>query len=216
LSKTKKQKNKKTKNKAKGIKLKKTKPENRVFVLFKTACVLSAVAFGGGYAVVQLMKKKFVNELGWLEEDELMNLIAIAQTAPGPVFVQAFLLVGLRSAEIKGAIAATFGTVLPPFAMISLVSLGYNIFRDSPAVAAVMKGLQAGVAAVISDVVINMGAKISVRDKDFISCLVMAGAFAASYFFRINIILIIIACGVIGIIRNMIRRRKEEKDMNAK
>jgi len=121
--------------------------------LFFSTFSLSAFTFGGGYVIVPLMKKRFVDRLHWLEEEEMLNLITLAQSSPGAVAVNASVLVGRRIAGLPGMLIATLGTVLPPFIILSVVSLFYTAFRDNAVVNAVLKGMQAGVAAVIADVV---------------------------------------------------------------
>lgn len=167
------------------------------FTLFKSTLFLSAFTFGGGYVIIPLMKKKVVDELEWLEEEEMLNMAAIAQSAPGAMAVNASILVGWRLMGLSGALVAIFGTILPPFIILSIVSMFYTAFRDNQIVSAVLKGMMAGVSAVIFDVVINMGGKI-IKTKKWIPILIMAGAFIAYFIFRINVIFIILFCGTLG------------------
>ena len=170
--------------------------------LFTSTFYLSAFTFGGGYVIIPLMKKKFVDELGWLEEEEMLNMTAIAQSSPGGVAVNASILLGYRMAGVLGAAVTILGTVLPPLLIISLISLCYVAFRENVIVNAVLKGMQAGVAAVIADVVFTLGKGI-VKEHNVVSVLVMAGAFAATFFFGVNTIFIILACGCIGALRTL-------------
>lgn len=165
--------------------------------LFCSTFYLSAFTFGGGYVIIPLMKKKFVDDLNWLEENEMLNLTAIAQSSPGAVAVNASILLGYRVAGLLGAIVAIFGTVLPPLLIISAISFFYSAFRNNIVVNAILKGMQAGVAAVIADVVINLGGNVC-KGKDIVSVLIMLGAFAATFFFKINVMYIILVCGLIG------------------
>lgn len=165
--------------------------------LFVSTFTLSAFTFGGGYVMVPLMKKRFVDQYHWIEEDEMLDLVALAQSSPGPMAVNGAILVGYRLAGIAGALVAIVGTVLPPLVILSIVSLFYTIFRDSPAVAAVLKGMQAGVAAVICDVVAGMGLRI-IKLKKALPIAVMFLAFILAYFFNVNVIFIILACALLG------------------
>jgi chromate transporter len=167
------------------------------FKLFKSTFFLSAFTFGGGYVIIPLMKKKFVDELEWLEEEEMLNMAAIAQSSPGAMAVNASILVGWRLMGLSGALVAIFGTVLPPFIILSVISSFYAAFRDNAVVSAVLKGMMAGVCAVIFDVIITMGGKI-IKTKKWLPILIMAGAFVAYYFVHINIIYIILCCGTLG------------------
>jgi chromate transporter len=157
------------------------------------------------------MKKKFVDDLQWLKEDEMLNLIAIAQSSPGAVAVNAAMLLGYRIAGISGALVTIIGTVLPPFLFITVISIFYSAFRDNSIVSAVLKGMQAGVAAVIADVVINLGGSF-LKQKDIVSVIIMAGAFIATFFLKINIMYIILVCGCIGAGKLLLQIKKTEKD----
>ncbi len=178
--------------------------------LFWSTFTLSAFTFGGGYVIIPLMRKKFVEQYHWIEEEEMLDLTAIAQSSPGAIAVNASILIGYRLAGIPGALLTILGTVLPPLIILSIISLFYQAFRDSQAVSAVMKGMQAGVAAVIADVVLTMGINVF-REKKALPILIMFAVFIASYFFNVNIILIVVLCGLIGVIDALIRekRRKE-------
>lgn len=179
--------------------------------LFMSTFYLSTFTFGGGYVIIPLMKEKFVDDLQWIKEDEMLNLIAIAQASPGPVAVNASLLLGYRLAGISGALVTILGTILPPFIILSVISVFYTTFRDNIIVNAVLKGMQAGVAAVIADVVINLGGNVF-KHKDVISVIIMVGAFIATFFLGINVIYIIIVCGSIGAIKVLLQIKKFRKD----
>ena len=165
--------------------------------LFTSTFQLSACTFGGGFVIIPLMRKKFVEDLGWIEEQEMMDLTAIAQSSPGAIAVNASILVGYHVAGISGALLTVLGTVLPPLIIISVISFFYQQFRDNVFVNMAMTGMLAGVAAVICDVVINM-AKSILEHKRVIPVLVLVGSFVAVRFFDVNIMVVILVCGMIG------------------
>ena len=165
--------------------------------LFFSTFKLSACTFGGGFVIIPLMRKRFVEDLGWIEEDEMLDLTAIAQSSPGAIAVNASILVGYHVAGFPGAVLTVFGTVLPPLIIISAISLFYQAFRDNAIVNMAMAGMLCGVAAVICDVVINMAKTIFLK-KRILPVLVMIGAFVSVRFFSVNIIVIILVCAVIG------------------
>lgn len=165
--------------------------------LFLSVFQLSACTFGGGFVIIPLMRKKFVEELHWIEEQEMMDLTAIAQSSPGAIAVNASILVGYHVAGVTGALITVLGTVLPPLIIISVISLFYTAFRDNVIVNMAMAGMLAGVGAVICDVVITMGKGIF-RQKRILPAAVLAASFVAVRFFAVNIILIILICGVLG------------------
>jgi chromate transporter len=165
--------------------------------LFFSTFTLSAFTFGGGYVIVPLMQKRFVKELKWIDEDEMLDLVAIGQSAPGPIAINTSILVGYRMAGIPGAFLTILGTVLPPLVIITVISYFYIAFRDNLIVKALMKGMSAGVAAVIADVVIDMAAKV-IKNKVALPIVVMILAFAAAAFLKVNIIYILLICGALG------------------
>lgn len=169
----------------------------RYRTLFLSALKLSAFTFGGGFVIIPLMRKRFVEELHWIEEQEMLDLTALAQSSPGAIAVNASILVGYHVAGVMGALLSIIGTVLPPLVIISAISMFYTAFRDNAIVGMAMTGMLAGVAAVICDVVINMG-KAVFQKKRVLPVLVLLGSFIAVRFFSVNIILVIFACGVIG------------------
>ncbi len=175
--------------------------------LFVSALYLSTFTFGGGYVIVTLMKKKFVDEYHWIEKDEMLDLVAIAQSAPGPIAVNGATVVGYRLAGVPGMLVAIMGTIIPPFLIISLISVFYNAFRSNYFVSQMLEGMQAGVGAVVAAVTYEMGAGI-IYGKNTMSMLIMAGAFTASCIFGVNVAYIVIICGMIGVIRTWIAKRR--------
>lgn len=178
--------------------------------LFTSTFYISAFTFGGGFVIVPLMKKKFVDDLKWIEEKEMLDLTAIAQSSPGAIAVNASILIGYRIAGIIGAMITILGTILPPLIIITAISYFYDFFKDNAVIAALLKGMQAGIAAVILDVVLSMGGKI-VKEKSVISILLMIAAFVAVYFLKINVFFIIIGSGLIGFLNFYITNKKKGK-----
>lgn len=176
--------------------------------LFLSTFSVSAFTFGGGYVIVPLMKKKFVDDLHWIDEKEMLDIVAISQSLPGPMVVDASALVGYRLAGVFGAAVALLSTLLPPFVIISVVSAFYQAFKTNAVVNAVLKGMQAGIAAVIADVVVTDGAKIC-KSKNALSILIMVVSFCGVYFLNVSVIWMILACGAFGGIITVIRNRKE-------
>ena len=146
---------------------------HRLWTLFSSMLLISTFTFGGGFVIVSLMKKKFVDELHYLTEEEMLDMTALAQTAPGAIAVNGAILVGRRIAGIPGLIVAVLAT---------------------------------GVAAVICDVTANLGGKV-VQSKDWLNLLLMAGAFAASAVFHVNVIVVILVAAAIGVIRALLARK---------
>ena len=149
--------------------------------LFVSTLYLSTFTFGGGYVIISLMKKKFVDEYHWIEEEEMLDLTAIAQSAPGAVAVNGAIVVGYKLAGAAGVLISILGTVIPPFVILSLISVCYQAFRENWLVSHMLEGMQAGVGAVIASVTYEMGAGV-LKEKDFLSVWIRAGAFFTSVF----------------------------------
>lgn len=189
------------------------RPKHVLWQLFKATFLLSAFTFGGGFVIVSLMKKKFVEELGWLEEDEMLDITAIAQSSPGPIPINASIILGYRMCGVLGSLVAILGTSLPPMLIISVISYFYVQFRSNKIIAIALQVMRAGVAAVIFDVVINL-AKNVCATKRILYIGLMVCAFTASIFFDVSAMVIILSCLAVGmidlIVQTCIKRRGGE------
>lgn len=185
--------------------------ENKLWKLFTSTFTLSACTFGGGFVIVSLYKKKFVEELKWLEEDEMLDITAIAQSSPGPIPVNASVILGYRIHGILGSVVAILGTIIPPFIIISLISVFYKQFKNNEVIAVALQVMRAGVAAVILDVVVNL-AKNVIKLKNILYIIVMIVAFIGTYFFNVGAMYIIFSCLVIGLVTVLLDYRKEKNN----
>ena len=174
--------------------------------IFLSTLYLSAFTFGGGYVIVTLLKQKFVDELHWIDEEEMLDLVAIAQSSPGAIAVNGAIVVGYKLAGVAGILCAVLGAVIPPFVILTLVSMFYNAFRESLVVQSLLQGMKAGVAAVIMSVVWDMAAGL-VKGRDWILIVIMVLAFIANYFLKINVIYIILVTAAIGAVRTLLREK---------
>ena len=178
---------------------KQKRPGGQLLTLFLSMMYISAFTFGGGFVIVTFMKRRFVDELGWITEQEMLDMTALAQSSPGAIAVNAAILVGWKVGDFAGMLAAVLGTIIPPMAILSVISLFYQLFAENRYVAMVLKGMQSGVAAVILDVSLSLGGKV-LKDKAWIHAAVMAASFAATFFFGVNVIWIILCAALIGLL----------------
>lgn len=185
------------------------KKREQLWKLFLSTLYISAFTFGGGFVIVTFMKRKFVDELHWIGEDEMLDMTALAQSSPGAIAVNAAILVGWRVGGFAGMLVSVIGTILPPIVILSVISLFYAAFVTNRYVALMLRGMQAGVAAVIIDVVLGLGARV-LKQKKIIYCVIMAMAFAATYLLHINVIYIILAAALIGIVLEFAGRKRGE------
>ena len=190
-----------------------TNPRSKIEKLkqiFWSTIQISATTFGGGFVIVPLMRKKFVEELGWIDEEEMLDLVAIAQSSPGAIAVNAAIIVGYHIAGLAGAATAAIGTILPPFIIISTISIFYREFRDNKFVSLIMAGMLAGVAAVILDAVINLAKQIF-KLKRILPVIVMLVSFIATYFFQINILIVIGGASLTGLIDSLYQAQRRKR-----
>lgn len=181
--------------------------QNRLWTLFSSMLTISAFTFGGGFVIVSLMKKKLVDELHWLGEEEMLDMTALAQSAPGPIAVNAAILVGRSVAGVPGMLAAVVGTIIPPLVIIGVISLIYAQFAQNEWVRAALAGMSCGVAAVIADVVAGLGSKV-VRGGSWLNIALMLAAFVLTYCLKVNVILIILGAALIGAIQALCALKK--------
>ena len=125
--------------------------------LFLSTLYISAFTFGGGFVIVGFMRRKFVHDLHWIDEEEMLDFAALAQSCPGAVAVNAAILIGWKICGFAGMLTAVLGTILPPMIILSVISLFYSAFASSPLISAVLHGMEAGVAATVLDVACDLG-----------------------------------------------------------
>lgn len=188
----------------------KENPARMLWQLFKATFLLSAFTFGGGFVIVSLMKKKFVEDLKWLEEDEMLDITAIAQSSPGPIPINASVILGYRMYGVIGSLVAILGTALPPMIIISVISVFYTQFRSNRIIAIALQVMRAGVAAVIFDVVINL-AKNVIATKRTLYILLMATAFAGKVILGVDAMIVILCCLVVGLVDLAMELRSNRK-----
>ena len=177
--------------------------------LFTSSFYISAVTFGSGYVIVSVIKKRFCDDLKWIDEEEMFNLIALAQSSPGVITANTALLVGYKVGGPIGAFLTVIGVALPPLITISIISIFYDALRENPTVAAVMKGMQAGACAVLSDVIYNLFCNVvKGREQLIPKIAVMIGAFIATYTFGISSIIIIGFCALLGVTVYYVQNKK--------
>ncbi len=128
-----------------------------LFDMFKTFFKVGAFTIGGGYAMIPIIQKEIVDNKRWVEEDEFLDTIAIAQGSPGPIAVNVSIFVGYKLKGFKGALACALGTVLPSFLIILLIATVFFQFRNNPIIEKVFLGIRPAVVALIASAVYKIG-----------------------------------------------------------
>jgi len=182
-----------------------------LLTLFLSVFKISAFTFGGGYVIVPLMRRRFSEELKWVAPEEMMDMIAIGQSAPGPIAVNTSILLGYRLMGLKGALVSVLGTALPPLIVLTVISMFYDAFRESAWVAALLNAMRAGVAAVIADVVWTLAGGVF-RKRRALPVALMVAAFLAVWAFKVSVVLVLLACGLAGFLDAWLRARRGGKE----
>jgi len=124
---------------------------------FKTFFKIGIFTLGGGYAMIPLIEEEVVNKKKWVEKDEMLDLIAIAQSCPGVFAINIATFIGYKLRKTRGAICTTIGTALPSFLIILAIAIFFSQFKDNPCVAAIFKGIRPAVVALIAVPTFNLG-----------------------------------------------------------
>lgn len=180
----------------------------RLWTMFYTTAGISATT-NGGWAIVAVMKEKFVKNYHWIEEDEMLDLMSIAQSSPGPVAINTSVLAGYRIDGILGALVTLLGTVLPPLITMTLVTIFYEFIAGNVYVAYFMKGMQAGVAALLASVTLDLFFKVAEKKSVYYYALMII-AFIYKWFTDFSILYLAIGTAVAGIIKVLFLTKKVE------
>lgn len=177
--------------------------------LFAVNLFISAFTFGGGYLVVPMVRRYFVWKKQYFSEDELMSMAAVSQSSPGAIAINLSALAGYHVAGFTGVLISCIAAILPPLFILSIVSAFYEMFITNAIVAAVLKGMEAGVAALMIDLVVDMCAMIMKERSIFLSAMIPL-AFLGNFVLHINAVYILIACCLFCIGKTLWNRKKED------
>ncbi|MDD3903842.1 MAG: chromate transporter [Sphaerochaeta sp.] len=175
--------------------------------LFWATFTLSIFTFGGGFVIISLMRKKMVATLHWIDDEQMMDFVTIAQSSPGPIAVNGSLMVGYHLAKLPGALVAALGTILPPMIILSLVSLGYEAVKDNLWIDAAFHGMRPVVAAIVLQVTWVLFKPLLAKKK-IIPLLMFALSFVALYLFKVNIMLVMVICIIVAVIVSLVGMKK--------
>lgn len=177
----------------------------KLWQLFATFFKIGGFTFGGGYAMIPLIQHEAVEKKGWVTDDDILEIIAIAESTPGPIAINAATFVGYRTAGFWGAACATFGVVLPSFVIILLISFVLRQFQDVVVVQYAFNGIRVGVLALLLKALWNMYKK---SPKGWAAYVVMAAAFVLTAILKLNVFIVIIFCAVFGLVTALLAERR--------
>lgn len=176
---------------------KKTKEKLKICLeLFLTFMKIGAFTFGGGYAMISVIQKETVEKHRWITDEDILDIVAIAESTPGPIAINSATFVGYQKAGVLGSFFATLGMVIPSFVIISLIAFVLDFFKNSVTLKYAFAGIRAGVLALILKAFVTMFKKCK---KTVAAYIIMALAFIAVTVFNFSTILVLLCCGLIGI-----------------
>ena len=180
--------------------------------LMLTFMKIGAFTFGGGYAMISLIKDECVDKKGWMTDEELTNMVAIAESTPGPVAVNCATYVGHKISGVIGALGATFGVVLPSFVIIYIISIFFNDFLEIPLVAKAFKGIEVGICVIIMSVGVKMFIELKKTAINMAFFAIALAVITAVNFLGIGFssVYLIIAAAVMGMVVYGISEKKEK------
>ena len=170
---------------------------------------ISAFTFGGGYIVVPMVRRFFVVKRHYFTEEDLMNMATIAQSTPGAIAVNLSALAGFRVAGIAGVLISCTSAVIPPLVILTFISAFYRIFISNAAIVAVLKGMEAGVAALMVDLIADMCSLILKKRSWLLSAMIPL-SFMANFILDINVALILLFCSLVCILQVCYKRGKSK------
>lgn len=176
-----------------------------VLTLFLTFLKIGAFTFGGGYAMIPLIQKEIVEKKKWISNQDILDIVAIAESTPGPIAINSATFVGYKIAGFLGAFFSTLGVVLPSFVIISFISLILKQFESLVVVEYAFNGIRAGVLALIIKALMSMYHQCP---KNLFSYIIIGASFFAVAFLNISVLLVIVCCAVAGVMNSIIAARR--------
>ena len=180
----------------------------QLWKVFATFFKIGAFTFGGGYAMIPLIQREAVDKHGWVTEDDILDIIAIAESTPGPIAINSATFVGYRACGVIGSVGATLGVVLPSFVLIFAISFVLRQFQEIKAVQYAFQGIRAGVLALLCKALWGMYKK---NKKNWASYIVMAGSFVLTAVVDVSVLPVLIGCAVFGLVTARLMKGQVEK-----
>ena len=178
-----------------------------VLALFLAFLKIGAFTFGGGYAMIPLIQQEAVERQKWLSDEDILEIVAIAESTPGPIAINAATFVGFRTAGFFGALCATLGVVLPSFLIIAVISFVLREFSGLRVVRYAFFGIRAGVLALL---IKGLWSMYKQCPKNVVAYIVMALAFVAAAVLKVGVLWVIIGCALFGLLTSLWAGRKCE------
>ena len=180
----------------------------KLWQIFVSFFRIGAFTFGGGYAMIPLIQHEAVEKRKWVTDEDILDIVAIAESTPGPIAINSATFVGYRAAGVLGSACATLGVVLPSFVIILALSFVLSQFQDVQAVQYAFNGIRVGVLALLVKALWTMYKK---NPKSYIGYGIMLAAFLVTAFLDVPVLLVILGCAAVGLGSSFMVWRKEGK-----
>ena len=183
-----------------------------IFSLFFTFLKIGVISFGGGYGMISVIEREVVEKKNWITSEQMLNIIAIAESTPGPIAVNTATFIGVKRCGVLGGIIATLGVILAPMAIIIGISFFYNSFITNQWVAFAFKGIRVAVVVLILSALIKF---IKGSEKTVFAITITVSAFLIAVLTDVDVIILLLAAAATSLIYNAIsvavQKRREEK-----
>ena len=179
-----------------------------LLTIFFTFLKIGAFTFGGGYAMIPLIQKEAVEHRHWVTDSDILDIVAIAESTPGPIAINAATFVGYQTKGFSGAVAATLGVVLPSFVTIFAVFHVLQAFQNAPVVEYAFNGIRVGVLVLMLKALLKM---FKTNPKGALPYTIMGAAFVLTALLKVNTFLVIGLCAAVGLVAYLAKERRPEK-----
>lgn len=178
---------------------------NKYLKLFTTFFKIGLFTFGGGYAMISLIHKESVEKNNWISDEDMNNIVVIAESTPGPIAINASTFIGYKTGKIFGSIFATLGVTLPSLIIITLISMFLSYFKSTNVITYAFEGIRAAIIILMLEAIFKLSKPLE-KNAFFYSLLLIS--FILNFFFNVNAILLIITGIIIGIIKELLNKKK--------
>ena len=180
----------------------------RYLELFLLFFKIGTFTFGGGYAMIPLIRNEVVKKKKWLEDDEFIDMLAIAQSIPGPMALNTALFVGHRRLGFKGSLFSGLGVILPSFIIILFIAIIFTQFKDNPVIERIFKGIRPAVVALLAGPLVKLGKAAGITRKN---AWIPIAVIIAVWLLKISPVYVVIAAILIGITHLAYLKQKLKK-----
>ena len=183
----------------------------KAWLLFINTFSISITA-NSGYAMLGVIKNRFVDKYGWFTKEEMEDYIALAQSCPGPFSCSTAMIIGYQSCGIIGALSAVMGVIVPPFIMMILVTYFYTFISTNQYVRIFITGMQAGVCAMLLDVVLGLFTGIVKMNKPFYYTMVLL-SFLYVRFTEYSIFYLAVICILVVVVKTLLIKKEVDENL---